>query len=179
VKSKTYWFIFIGLMIFSYSCIHDQNKPSKSNTQIDEKQLQESVLKANRYLVRTENEDISQYIKRHQLQMTETGSGLRYQITKSTNDPLIRKGQVVRLKYITRFLTGDIVYQSKTDGEKIFQVGKGGVESGLEEAILLLRKGEEAKIIIPSHLAFGLLGDQNKIPPRTALVYEIEVVDVQ
>ncbi len=142
-------------------------------------ELAESIEKANKYLVRKEQEQIENYVRRHGLTMQQTGTGLLYQIDNEGNGELIAKGKIVKLKFVTRFLTGDIVYSSATEGDKIFQVGKGGVEAGLEEAILLLRKGAKAKIILPSHLAFGLLGDQQKIPPRSVLIYEIEVVDVR
>jgi FKBP-type peptidyl-prolyl cis-trans isomerase len=39
--------------------------------------------------------------------------------------------------------------------------------------------GDRAKFIVPSHLAFGLLGDQNKIPQHATLVYDIELVKIK
>jgi len=39
-------------------------------------------------------------------------------------------------------------------GHWFFEIGHGGVESGLEEGILLLHKGDRVKFIVPSHLAF-------------------------
>jgi hypothetical protein len=39
-------------------------------------------------------------------------------------------------------LTGDLIYSSNDLGPKQFRVGKGGVESGLEEVILFLKKGK-------------------------------------
>jgi FKBP-type peptidyl-prolyl cis-trans isomerase len=53
------------------------------------------------------------------------------------------------------------------------------VESGLEEVILFLKKGDRAKIIIPSHLAFGLVGDGNKIPAMATLVYDLELIELK
>ena len=41
-----------------------------------------------------------------------------------------------------------------------------------------MKVGDKAKFIIPSHLAFGLLGDENKIPKRATLVYDVELIDV-
>ncbi|HOI31167.1 MAG: FKBP-type peptidyl-prolyl cis-trans isomerase [Bacteroidales bacterium] len=140
-------------------------------------EVRRSLEKANRYLVRTENEQINDYIKRHKLNVTETGSGLRYTVHHSGSGEPIKKGELVRLNFVMKFLTGDVVYTSKVKGVKTFVVGRGGVESGLEEAILFLRKGDKATIILPSHLAFGLLGDEEKVPPKTSLIYEIEVLD--
>jgi len=53
------------------------------------------------------------------------------------------------------------------------------VISGLEEGILYLSEGDKAKIIIPSHLGYGLLGDLDKnIPPKATLIYDIELKSI-
>jgi FKBP-type peptidyl-prolyl cis-trans isomerase len=44
---------------------------------------------------------------------------------------------------------------------------------------MLMRTGSRAKLIVPSHLAFGLLGDLKKIPEQAVLVYDIELVEVK
>ncbi len=170
----TLQFLFL-LAIFVSSCGHQPRK-SREET-VSSNEIQKSLEKANRYLVRTENEQIDAYVSRHNLDVTKTGSGLRYVIRRQGNGNPVRKGEEVRLKFTVKFLTGDIVYNSEDKGIKKFVVGRGGVETGLEEAVLLLRRGDLATIILPSHLAFGLLGDEDKIPPRTSLVYEIELLD--
>ena len=58
-------------------------------------------------------------------------------------------------------------------------LGSGGVESGLEEGILLLKLGDKARFIIPSYLAHGLSGDQDKIPPKATLIYTIKIIDLE
>ena len=57
-----------------------------------------------------------------------------------------------------------------------FKIGQGGVESGLEEAVLLMSVGDKGRFIMPPHLAHGLLGDNNKIPPRSIIVYQAELI---
>ena len=140
---------------------------------VSEKEINESLEKANRYLLVQEAEFINDYIERHGLSVIQTGTGLRYQIVNQG------EGDVVSLEYETRLLNGDLIYSSKNDGVKTFLVGRGGVESGLEEAILKLRKNSTAVLILPAHLAHGLIGDGNKVPARAALVYRIKVIDIK
>ena len=113
------------------------------------------------------------------MNVIQTGTGLRYQIVSQGDGDLIREGNVVTLEYEVRLLNGDLIYSSQNDGRKTFLVGRGGVESGLEEAILKLRKNSTAILILPAHLAHGLIGDGNKVPPRATLVYRLKVVDKQ
>ena len=68
---------------------------------------------------------------------------------------------------------------SENDGFKSFVVGRGGVESGLEEAVLKMKKNSEAIFILPSHLAHGYVGDGDKITYRTVLVYKVKVIDIK
>ena len=159
------------------SCVNSD--PPKSPGIVDKKSSKESLVVANKYLTRTEDEEIESYIARHQLEVTTTGTGLRYVVTKQGTGPRPVRGDQVMLEYKIRRITGDVVYSSSESGPLEFKVGKGGVPSGLEEAILHLNLGDEAVIILPSHLAFGLLGDQDKIPARATVIYEIKFIKLR
>ncbi|RLD32199.1 MAG: hypothetical protein DRI83_11260 [Bacteroidetes bacterium] len=111
--------------------------------------------------------------------MTESGSGLRYMIYEEGNGLTAKKGILATINYSIKVITGDIVYSSRQDGPLTFIVGKGEVISGLEEGILLLNVGDKAKFIIPSHLAYGLVGDGNLIPAKTTLIYDIELLNLK
>ena len=51
------------------------------------------------------------------------------------------------------------------------------MESGLDEAMVYLHLGDIAKLIIPNHLAYGLHGDDNRIPEYATLVYTVKVLE--
>lgn len=140
---------------------------------------QKSLIEVNKYLVRAENEEINNFVKRHNWEMINTGSGLRYQVFENGDGSFAVFGQTITMEYEVRLITGDLVYSSDKDGLKSFIVGHGGVESGLEEAVLLLKKGDKAHIILPTHLAYGLLGDQKRIPSRSTLIYEVNILDIR
>ena len=144
-----------------------------------EEKPQEPSVPANRYLLNEGEEDIANYIKRHGLEMTTTGTGLRYQILKQGSEKKIEKGEKVTLEYELGSIAGDLFYSSEKDGVKSFVVGEGSVEPGLDEAMTYLHRGDEAKLILPFHLAYGLHGDDNRIPEYATLVYTIKVIDNQ
>ncbi|MDE5544049.1 MAG: FKBP-type peptidyl-prolyl cis-trans isomerase, partial [Bacteroidales bacterium] len=50
--------------------------------------------------------------------------------------------------------------------------------AGLSEALMMLKKGNKARFILPSHLAYGFSGNGTDIPPRATLLYDLEVVEV-
>ncbi len=169
--------VLVTFVLF-YSCAENSQKQSPEKPQISDAQLKESLEKANRYLVNDEEEDIDNYIARHQLDMKASGTGMRYQIVQSGDTALIRPGQTVTVEYVLNNIQGDIVYSSENDGVMKFVVGCGDVVSGLDEAMRYLHPGDVAKVIVPSHLGYGLLGDQKEIPACSTLIYTIKIVKV-
>jgi len=165
-------------VIASFSACSSDGNVDYTTRKIDNQQ-KESLEKANRYLFLKEKETINEYIERHNIDVVETGTGLCYRIVKQGDTKKIVKGDVVTMEYEVRFLTGELVYSSKEDGPKVFVVGRGGVESGLEEAVLHLHKGDIAEIIIPSHLAHGLIGDGRRINTRKPIVYRVKIIENQ
>lgn len=123
---------------------------------------------------------IALFLEQHpELQMTKTETGLRYMIYK-TNSNLEKAlpGQKVTIALIIKLLDGTICYTSAEDPEE-FIVDKSDIESGLNEAVKLMTVGDKAKLILPSHLALGLVGDQDKIPPLAILYIDIELLEIK
>ena len=168
-------FIFSAFFLMALTNCHSDQPGNKRH---DQKQFDESLIKANQQALAAENQQIDDYIYRHKLAMKSTPTGLRYQIMKEGIGAKVESGRTVKLSYTTMLLTGDTVYSALREGPLVFEVGKGQVITGLEEAILLLRVGDRAKFIIPSHLAYGLIGDQKKILHKATLVYDLELISM-
>jgi FKBP-type peptidyl-prolyl cis-trans isomerase len=77
------------------------------------------------------------------------------------------------------------VFPDGTIFEDTFQKKKpittltGGLIPGLSEAIQLMPEGSVWRIFVPSALAYGTAGLPSIIPPNTALVFEITLVEVK
>jgi len=141
--------------------------------------LKTPLANANKQLVKNEQEEIENFISRYKWNMKKTGTGLHYCIYKNGNGIKAEAGKIAKISFEVKLITGDVCYNSKDDGTKQFVIGKSNEISGLEEGILLMRVGDRAKFIIPSHLAFGLLGDEKKIPKRATLVYDVELIEIK
>lgn len=171
---KCKWLILIVLLGL-FSCGESPQQP----VAVTKDAMKNSMEKANRYLSNAEEEEIENYVRRHGWDMVSTGTGLRYQIVKQGSEDLIEKGQKVLLEYQLQSIQGDMIYSSEKDGIKAFIVGEGTVESGLDEALTHLHYGDVARIIIPSHLGYGLHGDDNEIQQYETLVYTIKIIENQ
>jgi FKBP-type peptidyl-prolyl cis-trans isomerase len=167
--------VFLVLMLLVSSCSGSQNRNEEKQREI----TAEDLIEANRHLVNSEQKKIQEYLSDQNIEMDKTGTGMWYHISdEGVGDP-IQTGQIVTLNYEVRLLDGTLCYDSDDRGPQKFKVGQGNVESGLEQGILMLRKGAEAQFIMPPHLAHGLVGDDNRIPSRAIIIYDVEVVEVQ
>ncbi len=170
-------FIFLSFIlllsgIFT-SCQSEQNAPNA--TQIEN--LDEKILNANKLIVRDEAKDIELLLKRYAWKMHATGTGLLYFITKEKEGELLKKGDKVDIKYSISLINGKEVYNSTRDGTKTIVIEQSDEPAGLHELLQLMKPNEKARAIIPSHLAYGILGMDN-IPPYATLIYRIEILNI-
>ena len=142
---------------------------------LNEQQLREKSIEVNKDLVKRLQDTIAQFAEKNNWDMHKTGSGLWCAITRSGNSDTIQRNDLVQIAYTVSLLNGTLCYSSDSLGLKNIKVGQGGVESGLEEALRMLTLGDSARLLIPPHLAHGLLGDQNKIPALAILNYTVIV----
>ncbi|MDF2436507.1 MAG: fkpA [Bacteroidota bacterium] len=181
-RSKTDMIKFFLMLLTVLGVIQSCGNNNKKNTQsvARRKNLDSSLVEANKMYVKRESDEIDQYTARHKWKMTTTGTGLRYMITKNGSGKENPKPeQRVKVDYKISLLDGTLCYTSEQTGPKEFVVAKDNIETGLHEGIQYLHKGDEAVFILPSHLAHGLLGDGNKIPAKASVIYEIKLISVR
>lgn len=98
---------------------------------------------------------------------------------KGQDDAVAKAGDLVTISYKAHYLNGRFLEKSGNNFEFIYGTPD-QVLKGLNYVIGRLKLGENAKIILPSRLAFGENGSSNgTVPPYTPLVYEIELIDLK
>lgn len=171
---RCYFFILVGAVLFS-SCSDDP----KPQPQLSMAEMQEALLDANINAAKLESEQIDDYVKKLNLNVIRTGTGLRYVIYKEGEGIAVpEESAKVAINYSITLLDGTSCYSTEGKPEELI-IGKSYAESGLQESLTYMREGDKATVIIPSHLAHGLAGDLNKIPIRATIVYDVEVVKVK
>ncbi len=133
---------------------------------------QEQMIEENRNAIKLENHDIDLYLRRKNIEASTTGTGVRYRFLRDDDGANVRPGQWAVVNYRVELLNGDTAYQT-SGGPESFKVEMDDVESGLHEAIQLMSPGDSATLIIPSYRAHGLIGDMDRIPMRSTVVYHI------
>ncbi|MBP8849977.1 MAG: FKBP-type peptidyl-prolyl cis-trans isomerase [Breznakibacter sp.] len=169
-------FVLLSVIILPFISVGcQQSQEPKKEYRITE----EDLINANRAIVNQDGKTIERYLADSNMVMTKTNTGLWYRINEKGSGANAKVGQTVAIKYNVKLLDGTECYKSDSLGVKVFRLGQGGVESGLEEALLLMKRGGKATFILPPHLAHGLTGDNDKIPSRSIIIYEVEIVELK
>ena len=133
----------------------------------------------NEQFSREDEINIRLYLKqRENWEMKSTGSGLRYWIYENKEGPTAQTGDRVDVKFQVKTLNDSLLYETSENEVSTFKVDQSDIETGVMEGIKYLSEGDKAKLIIPSHIGHGLLGDFRKIPPLQVLVIDLELVKI-
>jgi len=89
-----------------------------------------------------------------------------------------KKGQTVTVHY-TGTLTNGTKFDSSRDRSKPFQfrLGVGEVIRGWDEGVAKMSKGERATLTCTPDYAYGDDGYPPTIPPKSILIFDVELID--
>lgn len=153
--------------------------PVQENKKEQPDPMTEQLVKANKYMQQRHRDHIAAFIERAGWNAKETESGLWMVIKKQGNGKKIKEKSRVTYSFNSRLLDGTPCYSASKESPMVITLGAGGVESGVEQGLLMLNEGGEATLLIPPHLAHGNFGDRNRIPGNSVLIYSLKVLEVQ
>lgn len=111
---------------------------------------------------------------------TESQSGLRFmRYCEGSGEQTAKVGQEAIIRVKIELLDGRVCYETAKDEIERVVIAKSEKESGIHEALQLMKKGDKAKLILPSYLGHGLLGDRMKIPPQSVLYIDLQLIDLK
>ncbi|MFY9179106.1 MAG: FKBP-type peptidyl-prolyl cis-trans isomerase [Venatoribacter sp.] len=108
-----------------------------------------------------------------------TDSGLQYEVITAAPAGAAKPTaqDTVRVHYHGTLIDGTVFDSSVQRGQPAeFPVG--GVIQGWVEALQLMSVGDKWKLTIPADLAYGARSPSPKIPANSALIFEVELLDI-
>lgn len=109
--------------------------------------------------------------------VTTTASGLQYEVVKMGEGPKPADTSRVKTHYHGTLIDGTVFDSSVERGEPVeFPVN--GVIKGWQEALQLMPVGSKFKLYIPSNLAYGERAAGPTIGPNSALIFEVELLEI-
>lgn len=107
-----------------------------------------------------------------------TESGLQYKVVEQGEGPMPGAEDVVTVHYRGTLIDGTQFDSSYDRGEPAtFPVG--GVIPGWTEALQMMSVGSKYELYIPPGLAYGEQGAGDRIGPNEALIFEVELLEIQ
>jgi len=173
IKFVSYFLLI--LVVFACRPEKSTNKPTSGNWSDDHS------VDFNQELNEREQIQIRLFLEHNKyLKMKQTNSGLRYMIYKNGEGEMVaRSGQTVYTRLRVELLNGTICHETPKEETENFVLEHSDKESGVHEALRFMKKGGHAKLILPSYLAHGLLGDREQIPPQSILYIDLELVELK
>jgi FKBP-type peptidyl-prolyl cis-trans isomerase FklB len=105
-------------------------------------------------------------------------SGLQYKVIQEGTGKTPKESDTVVTNYRGTLIDGTEFDASANHGGPA-TFGVGDVIPGWIEALQLMKVGSKWQLYIPSDLAYGLRGSPPKIGPNSALVFDIELLDIK
>ena len=124
--------------------------------------------------IQKENEFLAENSKKPGIIIT--ASGLQYEVIVEGNGPMPNAEDTVKVNYEGKLINGTVFDSSYTWGMPVEYPLRGFIP-GWIEGVQLMPVGSKYKFYIPSELAYGSNGN-GPIPPYSALIFEIELVDI-
>jgi FKBP-type peptidyl-prolyl cis-trans isomerase len=91
-----------------------------------------------------------------------------------------KTGDTVRVHYTGTLMSGKKFDSSLDRGEPFeFKLGEGQVIKGWDQGVVGMKVGGKRKLTIPWDLAYGEAGNPPTIPPKAALKFDVELIEVK
>ncbi len=108
----------------------------------------------------------------------KTETGLMYVLLKKGSGQTPAPGTKVMVHYQGMFKDNKVFDSSYKRGKPVeFTAGIGQVIKGWDQALVKMKKGEKRTLLIPYELAYGEQGYPNAIPPKSDLIFDVELID--
>ena len=167
---------YIPALALSITCCTP--KPVADDPALTDKEKQEALIQQNRDRLQRERARIDAYIDTCSHDFTRTGSGLYYsELDKSPDTNTIKRGDRVEFEYSIRTIEGTELASSEEKGNKNFRLLTDDEILGLHEGIAYMHPGDHYLFIIPSHLGYGI-GGEDIAPMNATLLYKVKIVSI-
>ncbi len=107
----------------------------------------------------------------------ETEDGLQYLVLQPGRGEKPRLQDSVKVHYQGWNTDGEL-FESTLEQNEPSEFPLGGVIKGWRKALLMMPAGAKWKIFLPSELAYGAISPNEKIPANSALIFEIELLEI-
>lgn len=176
--------LFLLSVVFLTACSSCGHEPARVHQPSEQQARRDSIanerIEGHRQFLKEERAHIEAYAQAMQWQLQPTGTGLYIEVFPSGKGEKVQVGNRVKVQWYPMLLDGTLLYDNDSAQALQWRVEKEeAVAMGLHEVVQQMRAGDSARVVLPSHLAYGIAGISEQVPMRSALAGRIHLVEVQ
>jgi FKBP-type peptidyl-prolyl cis-trans isomerase len=105
-------------------------------------------------------------------------SGVCYTIEKAGTGPRPQPSDTVQLQ-VRAYLPDGKMFEDTYSKNLPYKITPGGLIAGLSEAVQIMPAGSVWRVYIPAALAFAAKGVPGVVPPNSAVIFEVELLNIK
>lgn len=163
--------VFILLFFTAIACVRQTPQlPTNKATTVDSSAI--ALQLANEKLIQGEDSIVFNYIRTSKIEFKKTSSGLWYKIYEvSKNQEKPKPSETCNISYKVNSFDNALLFNET----KNIVIGKKQIINGIEEALLLMNRGDSAVLVVPWYIGYGMKGNEN-IAPYTSIVVRLQLL---
>ncbi|WP_339609975.1 gliding motility-associated peptidyl-prolyl isomerase GldI [uncultured Planktosalinus sp.] len=176
--NKYFKTILLFLLVFSACKTPEARRPVKttSGSFID------ASVAMNKKIIAADEKDILALIEKdtsREYYSSEQGFWYYYNNEIPSETEQAGFGDVVKYEYEIKDLNGNLIYTKEELGTQEYQMDKEELISGLREGLKLMKEGETATFLLPSHKAYGYYGDLKRIGANMPIITTVTILNIE
>lgn len=125
----------------------------------------------NAFRVLMEKDSLTEYLA--------SPNGFWYTFNKKNTDSYLPKiGDQLFYRYDVFDIKNTLIYSAEEVGEQTYIVDKQEIMEGLRNGLKLMANGDVVTFLFPSHIAYGYLGDGNKIEINQPVIFKVQLIKI-
>ena len=142
--------------------------------EMQEKQnIDQNLVTANKYMTKSEDTQIEEFTERRRWNMQKLDNGVRVMEYETGKGAKVDYEDRISISYTVSAISGAEIYSLQ---QAKITIGKNEICPGLDAGLLKVHFGSKARIIVPSHLGYGVGGDGDRIPQSAILIFDIQEI---
>lgn len=145
----------------------------------EQKKKYEAEEAENKKRLEEEPARIEKFIKEHNVNVAPSASGVYYLEIETGDGSVVDNGDIVTIHYNLYNIEDKLIESSFGSDPLQFVYGNNEMVPGIEEALVNMRVGGKATLIIPSTMGFGDVAIDKELPANSTVIFDIELIGVQ
>jgi FKBP-type peptidyl-prolyl cis-trans isomerase len=153
---------------FQKEMMEKQQAKMKRQKEEMEKQGKENVTKSKEFMAQNKNKQ----------GVVTTATGLQYKVLKKGSGQSPTKNDIVEVHLVGKYIDGKEFDNTYKDNRQPPRIQISRSIPGWQEALTKMKVGSKWRLFVPPALAYGEQGAPPTIPPNSALIFDVELLDI-